>query len=29
VLVAILSFAFLGWFIPALITQAAMVQRAC
>jgi amino acid transporter len=28
VLVAILSFAFLGWFIPALFTQAAMVQRA-
>ena len=27
-LVAILSFAFMGWFIPALFTQAAMVQRA-
>jgi amino acid transporter len=28
VLVAILSFAFLGWFLPACFTQAAMVQRA-
>jgi amino acid transporter len=27
-LVAILSFAFLGWFLPACFTQAAMVQRA-
>jgi amino acid transporter len=27
-LVAILSFAFLGWFVPACFTQAAMVQRA-
>jgi amino acid transporter len=27
-LVAILSFAFLGWFLPACYTQAAMVQRA-
>jgi amino acid transporter len=28
VLVAILSFAFIGWFLPACYTQAAMVQRA-